>query len=157
MENSSELIEQLNSQFPETMAIGLKNEMNYEDLRIALAQYLAILLKENKTLLYAQLYRIDVAEKDVKIALENKNSEYLLAEFILQKLNEKLYWRNKYKKAFDIYNNIDFISNKICKFTAEEYKKQNYLNFFDINDVILLKNLKVGLVRSNDGLSKIQI
>jgi hypothetical protein len=56
-------------------------------------------LKENKTLLYAQLYRIDVAEKDVKIALENKNSEYLLAEFILQKLNEKLYWRNKYKKA----------------------------------------------------------
>ena len=36
---------------------------------------------------------------DVKIALENKNSEYLLAEFILQKLNEKLYWRNKYKKA----------------------------------------------------------
>jgi hypothetical protein len=40
-----------------------------------------------------------VAEKDVKIALENKNSEYLLAEFILQKLNEKLYWRNKYKKA----------------------------------------------------------
>jgi hypothetical protein len=64
---------------------------------------------------------------------------------------------NKYKKAFDIYNNIDFISNKICKFTAEEYKKQNYLNFFDINDVILLKNLKVGLVRSNDGLSKIQI
>ena len=99
MENSSELIEQLNSQFPETMAIGLKNEMNYEDLRIALAQYLAILLRENKTLLYAQLYRIDVAEKDVKIALENKNSEYLLAEFILQKLNEKLYWRNKYKKA----------------------------------------------------------
>ena len=104
MENSSELIEQLNSQFPETMAIGLKNEMNYEDLRIALAQYLAILLKENKTLLYAQLYRIDVAEKDVKIALENKNSEYLLAEFILQKLNEKLYWRNKYKKAAVIRN-----------------------------------------------------
>ncbi|MEY2799286.1 MAG: hypothetical protein RI934_274 [Bacteroidota bacterium] len=99
MENSSELIEQINHQLPETEAIGLKSEMNYEDLRIALAHYLAVLLKENRTLLYAQLYRIDVAEKDVKMALENKNSEYLLAELILQKLNEKLYWRNKYKKA----------------------------------------------------------
>ncbi len=97
-EDLPELIEQVNSQFVKDTAIGLKNDMNYEDVRIALALYLKVLLKENRTLLFAQLYRIDVAEKDVRMAIENQNSEYLLAELILQKLNEKLYWRKKYKQ-----------------------------------------------------------
>jgi len=64
---------------------------------------------------------------------------------------------SKYKKAFDIIDNVDYLSTKICRFTPEEYKKQNYLKYFSNNDAISLNNLKLGLVRSNDGLTKVQI
>jgi hypothetical protein len=55
-------------------------------------------MRENRTLLYACLYRIDVSENDVRMAMNQNLSEYILAELILKKLNEKLYWRNKYKQ-----------------------------------------------------------
>jgi len=64
---------------------------------------------------------------------------------------------NKYKKAFDVSDNINDISDKIIHFTPEEYKKQNYLKYYDEIDAILLHDFKLGLVRSNDGLTKVQI
>jgi hypothetical protein len=66
-------------------------------LRDALAQRIAVMIRENRQLLYANLYRIDVAEKDVRRAMGEKESALLLAELILKKLREKLYWRNLYR------------------------------------------------------------
>lgn len=62
-----------------------------------------------------------------------------------------------FKQAFDVCDNINDLSDKITKFTPEEYKKQNYLNYFKESDSVSLNNFKLGLVRSNDGLTKVQI
>jgi hypothetical protein len=93
-----ELIHALNNQFEQNTIPGIRNELNYEDVRHALAAHLQMLLKENKDYLYAQLYRIDVSEKDVRMALSQNLPHYILAELILKKLNEKIYWRKKYSK-----------------------------------------------------------
>ncbi len=97
-QSDKELIIALNSQFEDHAIPGIKNELNYEDVRHALAAHLQYLMKENKDYLYAQLYRIDVLEKDVRMALSQNHPHYLLAELILKKLNEKIYWRKKYSK-----------------------------------------------------------
>jgi D-mannonate dehydratase len=94
---SNELIHEVQEQFEGNTLPGVKNDLNYEDLRHALAAYLHMLMKENRDYLYARLYRIDVSEKDVKMAMSQNLPHYLLAELILQKLNQKLFWRNKYK------------------------------------------------------------
>lgn len=77
--------------------LSSKEKITYEEVHSALSQKINQLLHENKQLLFASLYRIDVAEKDVRIALGSKNTADLLAEMILQKLSDKIYWRNKYK------------------------------------------------------------
>lgn len=96
-ENQEELISALKQHFADASIPALKNEINYEDLRTHLALYIKTLMKENKSFLYATLYRIDVSENDVKMAMNQNIPEYILAELILKKLNDKLYWRNKYK------------------------------------------------------------
>ncbi len=96
-ENQEALIAALRENFEPNSIPAVKNDINYEDLRSHLALYLKTLMKENRTLLYACLYRIDVKESDVKMAMSQNLSEFILAELILKKLNEKLYWRNKYK------------------------------------------------------------
>lgn len=92
------LVIAIKSHFGEQSLPALQdNNMNYDDLRSALAAYIKSLMNENKAYLYASLYRIDVSEKDVRLALTQNIPEFLLAELILKKLKEKLYWRNKYK------------------------------------------------------------
>lgn len=92
-----ELSHSLEQEFNIASSLGLRDQLNYEDIRSALAIRIALLLKENKQLLYASLYRIDVAEKDVRMAMAEKETPSLLAELILQKLSEKIYWRTKYR------------------------------------------------------------
>ncbi len=91
------LVIAIKSHFGEQSLPALQDNIDYEDLRSALAAYIKSLMNENKAYLYASLYRIDVSEKDVRLALTQNIPEYLLAEMILKKLKEKLYWRNKYK------------------------------------------------------------
>ncbi len=94
-------IEQLKNQLsvdfeiPESALTAPLND--YEQVRSELANHIDHLLKTNRALLWASLYRIDVSEKDVRKAMSDKHSAMVLAELILQKLNEKLYWRNLYK------------------------------------------------------------
>lgn len=97
-ENQEALISSLKDNFNDSSFPALKNDLNYEDLRAELALYLKTLIRENTTYLYALLYRIDVAERDVKMAFNQNMPEFILAELILKKLNEKLFWRNKYKQ-----------------------------------------------------------
>jgi hypothetical protein len=99
MSNSSQdsLILSVKSHFGEESLASLHNTNDYQELRSALAAFIKNLMNENKALLFASLYRIDVSEKDVRLALTQNIPEYLLAELILKKLQEKLYWRNKYK------------------------------------------------------------
>ena len=92
------LITALHENFSDASIPALKNNINYEDLRSHLALYLKTLMRENRAYLYASLYRIDVSENDVRMAMNQNMAEFILAELILKKLNEKLYWRNKYKK-----------------------------------------------------------
>lgn len=75
----------------------LTQDIRYEEVRSFLADKIDYLLKNNKQLLFASLYRIDVAEKDVRQAMGEKESALLLAELILRKLNDKIYWRNLYR------------------------------------------------------------
>ncbi|MFN5705306.1 MAG: hypothetical protein ACK45U_05575 [bacterium] len=91
------LVIAIKSHFGEQSLPALQYNIDYEDLRSALAAYIKSLMNENKAYLYASLYRIDVSEKDVRLALSQNIPEFLLAEMILKKLKEKLYWRNKYK------------------------------------------------------------
>jgi hypothetical protein len=91
------LVVAIKSHFGEQSLPAIKDNIDYNDLRSAFAAYLKILMNENKAYLYASLYRIDVSEKDVRLALTQNIPEYILAEMILKKLKEKLYWRNKYK------------------------------------------------------------
>ncbi len=91
------LVIAIKSHFGEQSLSALQDNIDYEDLRSALAAYIKSLMNENKAYLYASLYRIDVSEKDVRLALTQNIPEFLLAEMILKKLKEKLYWRNKYK------------------------------------------------------------
>lgn len=99
MSDSSQdsLVIAIKSHFGEHSLPALQDNLEYEDLRSALATYIKSLMNENKAYLYASLYRIDVSEKDVRLALTQNIPEFLLAEMILKKLKEKLYWRNKYK------------------------------------------------------------
>ena len=97
-ENYEALIGALHHNFSDTSFPALKNDLKYHDIRTQLAIYLKTLIRENSTYLYALLYRIDVAERDVKMAFNQNMPEFILAELILKKLNEKLYWRNKYKQ-----------------------------------------------------------
>ncbi len=91
------LVIAIKSHFGEQSLPTIQDNIDYEDLRSALAAYIKSLMNENKAYLYASLYRIDVSEKDVRLALTQNIPEFLLAELILKKLKEKLYWRNKYK------------------------------------------------------------
>ena len=91
------LIQAIKKQFGDNCLPASIDINTYDDIRTALAAYIKNLLNENKAYLFASLYRIDVSEKDVRLALTQNIPEYLLAELILKKLQEKLYWRNKYK------------------------------------------------------------
>lgn len=91
------LVIAIKSLFGDQSLPAIQDNIDYEDLRSALAAYIKSLMNENKAYLYASLYRIDVSEKDVRLALTQNIPEFLLAEMILKKLKEKLYWRNKYK------------------------------------------------------------
>jgi hypothetical protein len=91
------LVIAIKSHFGDQSLPAIQDNIDYEDLRSALAAYIKSLMNENKAYLYASLYRIDVSEKDVRLALTQNIPEFLLAEMILKKLKEKLYWRNKYK------------------------------------------------------------
>ena len=91
------LVVAIKSHFGDQSLPTIQDNIDYEDLRSALAAYIKSLMNENKAYLYASLYRIDVSEKDVRLALTQNIPEFLLAEMILKKLKEKLYWRNKYK------------------------------------------------------------
>lgn len=97
-ENNEALISAIHDNFGDYNIPAVKNDINYEDLRSHLALYLKTLMRENRAYLYASLYRIDVSENDVRMAMNQNMAEFILAELILKKLNEKLYWRNKYKK-----------------------------------------------------------
>lgn len=92
------IIQAIKKQFGDDCLPSAIQNNNYEDVRSALASYIKNLLQENKAYLFASLYRIDVSEKDVRLALTQNIPEYILAEMILKKLQEKLYWRNKYKQ-----------------------------------------------------------
>lgn len=63
---------------------------------------------------------------------------------------------NKYSCAFSVIDNMEELSKRVQLFTAEEYKKHNYFMHFSSDKPVWL-NLGVKLVRSNDGLNKVQI
>jgi hypothetical protein len=93
----TELINSIQNDLKIDTAMLSEQQIRYEELRSFLSEKIDHLLKNNKPLLYASLYRIDVAEKDVRKAMGEKDSALLLAELILRKLNDKIYWRNLYK------------------------------------------------------------
>jgi hypothetical protein len=97
-ENSGKDISDIiKKEFDASITLETTEKMTFEEVRNALALQIRQLLKENRQLLFASLYRIDVSEKDVREALENNDTAMVLAGLILNKLNEKLYWRNLYR------------------------------------------------------------
>ena len=67
----------------------------------------------------------------------------------------------KFTKAFDVYSAFDHITNRLINtnqnFTAEAYKRENYTMNYSHDDVRWIDGLSVGLVRSNVGVSHIQV
>lgn len=74
------------------------SELNEEALVNLILPRVRELLKEEKHLLFAYLYRIDVSEDRVRNSIHSSDAAEKIAALIIHKLKEKLYWRNKYKK-----------------------------------------------------------
>ncbi len=73
-----------------------------EDILQWLTDYIDYLVSKDFDALLLLLYRIDVSEEKVKTMLaENKgqNSSGLIAQMIIERQKQKLYWRNKFKNA----------------------------------------------------------
>lgn len=76
---------------------------NNEQLFEALSNYLNHLIEHDFNQLVAILYRVDVSEEKVRQTLANapkeSNSGKLIAQLILEREQQKMYWREKYKKG----------------------------------------------------------
>nr|WP_294895692.1 hypothetical protein [uncultured Pedobacter sp.] len=73
-----------------------------EELAGVLAKYLDELIVEDFNKLIAILYRIDVSEQKAIMALANntkkENAGKIIAQLIIDRQKEKLYYRNLYRK-----------------------------------------------------------
>ena len=71
------------------------------DLEKALVAYLNNLVNQDFNLLISILYRVDISEEKVVLALsenlEKETAGITLARLIIQRQKEKLYYRNLYK------------------------------------------------------------
>lgn len=82
--------------------IPLQHFQSEEAVLQWLTQYIDYLISNDFDALLLLLYRIDVSEEKVKTMLaENKglNSGRVIAELILERQRQKLYWRNKFKNS----------------------------------------------------------
>jgi hypothetical protein len=74
-----------------------------EQLFEVLSNYLNHLIEHDFNQLVAILYRIDVSEDKVRQTLANapteSNSGKLIAQLIIEREQQKMYWREKYKKG----------------------------------------------------------
>lgn len=81
----------------QNLGIELQQQASYEELRLKLAAEVGHLLLQDAHRVFAFLYRIDVREEHVKVAMNSDDPADYLADLILKKFIEKSYWRNKYK------------------------------------------------------------
>lgn len=80
----------------------LKDVQSEEAVLEWLTQYVDYLISNDFDALLLLLYRIDVSEEKVKAMLaENKglHSGRVIAELILERQRQKLYWRNKFRNS----------------------------------------------------------
>ena len=87
------------AEIQEEFAIDANETLSYEEVKQKLTLILEQILMRDTQRLFAYLYRIDVAEDKVKAIIHHPDVASLMAELILQKLIEKAYWRNLYKKS----------------------------------------------------------
>lgn len=82
--------------------VPLQHIQSEEKVLQWLTQYIDYLISNDFDALLLLLYRIDVSEEKVKSMLaENKgqHSGRVIAELILERQRQKLYWRNKFRNT----------------------------------------------------------
>ena len=80
--------------------INFNDHLTLEELKIYLAEKIAIMMNTNMNLLLSTLYRIDIDENKVQGLFSGKSKEDIpqgLASLIIDRQFQKLYFRNKYK------------------------------------------------------------
>ena len=80
--------------------INFNDHLTLEELKIFLAEKIAIMMNTNMNLLLSTLYRIDIDENKVRGLFSGKIKEDIpqgLASLIIDRQLQKLYFRNKYK------------------------------------------------------------
>lgn len=102
MSESLDDIKQLLATTLNVDGLPLKNISSEEDILKWLTDYIDYLVAKDFDALLLLLYRIDVSEEKVKAMLaENKgqNSSGIIARMIIERQQQKLYWRNKFKST----------------------------------------------------------
>ncbi|HUH74036.1 MAG TPA: hypothetical protein VLZ75_06465 [Chitinophagales bacterium] len=83
-------------------AVALKKIITLEELVAWLSQYVDQLISNDFDALLLLLYRIDVSEKKVKALLAKDNglnSAQIIAELIIKRQQQKIYWRSQFKSS----------------------------------------------------------
>lgn len=100
MSNNSKAIDLISSK----LEIASSNELNktHEEKLKQLAQYLDYLIANDFNKLIGILYRIDVSEQKVRLALADSNKTtsdgYIIAQLLVEREIEKIALRQKYSK-----------------------------------------------------------
>lgn len=81
--------------------LKIKEISSFEELKKYLAEKIAVMMDKNFDLLLSSLYRIDIDEKKITDLFSGSNRDYIpekLAEFVIARQMQKIYYRNLYRK-----------------------------------------------------------
>lgn len=96
-DNTISIINQISKQ--EEFEISPIDEISLEELKGLIASKLETLINQNFEAFLRLMYRLDVSEVRVRDILTNEKSELIpisLAELVIEREQEKIYWRKKY-------------------------------------------------------------
>lgn len=81
--------------------LKIKDVTSFEDLKRYLAEKISLMMDKNFELLLSSLYRIDISEEKINNLFSGSNRDFIpekLAEFIIERQMQKIYYRNLYRK-----------------------------------------------------------
>jgi hypothetical protein len=97
-------IEPVIANLSDDLEIDLRSKRSWEELKIAIGEYIDYLIVNDRNKLMRILYRVDVSEKLLKANLqqEEKNAASIIADMIVDRQLEKIESRRQFKSNGEI-------------------------------------------------------
>jgi len=97
-------IEPIIANLSDDLEIDLRSKRSWEELKIAVSEYIDYLIANDRNKLMRILYRVDVSEKLLKANLqqEEKNAAAVIADMIVERQLEKIESRKHFKSDDEI-------------------------------------------------------